>query len=88
MKVDNATLEGLQMIRERYYFGMFTGDGSGFCKDENAEYKMRDALYTILNRLELTTPSLFDDEFRELEGGSRGGTIPAGSLPEIDIEKE
>ena len=91
MRTDAATLEGLQMIRDRYWFGMFSSSQHLDIQQENEEYKMRDALYAILNQLELNTPSLFSDELEALEGGSRGGTIPAnnpGTLPEIDITKE
>jgi len=46
-------IDGLTMIRDRYYFGMFRG------ADDQEEYKMRDALFDLVKMLE-KKPNLFD----------------------------
>ena len=46
-------IDGLTMLRDRYYFGMFNG------ADDQEEYKMRDALFDLVKMLE-KKPNLFD----------------------------
>ena len=60
MTIDNATLEGLQMIKDRYWFGMFTSSMQLTEEEEIEEYKMRDALFEIIRQFELDSPSIFD----------------------------
>jgi hypothetical protein len=82
MKVSYQTVEGLKMIQERYFFGMFSGSPHLEIADEGKEYLMRDALTDAINTLESMLPSLFD-----MEGGARGEPYPA-PLPEIDVDGE
>lgn len=58
-------IEGLKMIKERYYFGMFSGSQDMDLDTESEEYMMRDALIEIVRELEQNRPSLFDS----VEGG-------------------
>jgi len=48
-------IDGLTMLRDRYFFGMFNG------ADDQEEYRMRDALFDVVKMLE-KKPSLFDFE--------------------------
>lgn len=61
------TVQGLKMIKERYFFGMFSGCNDLDIDNETEEYMMRDALIDIVRELENNMPSLFD-----VDGGCGG----------------
>ncbi len=85
MRVSIETVEGLKMIQERYWFGMFTGSQDMDLTEESAEFRMRDALNDAIRVLESAIPALFEPE--ELEGGSRGGTRPNGIPDRVPFDR-
>ena len=58
MQDQAGIIDGLKMIRDRYYFGMFVGSNMDM-KQELDEYKMRDALYGVIEYLENSEDDLF-----------------------------
>ena len=60
MVFSGNAIEGLNMIKERYFFGMFSGSTDMDTDTETEEYMMRDALFEIARVLEENRPRLFN----------------------------
>ena len=46
--LDEVTIEALEKLQERYYFGLF----KTIVKDEDEEYQLRDAIIAITKAIE------------------------------------